>query len=420
MNNPLFQTLKNRSFFFLWISEVFSQIAMNTMNFILILVAFSITNSNTAVSGIVLSFTLPAIFFGILAGILVDRWNKKYVLFGTNAIRAVLLIVLAFSHTNLLSLYVLTFIVSIITQFFIPAETPMIPNLVKKEQLLPANALFSVALYGSILLSYALSGTVLIFFGPKLVFLLLSIIFFLAALSTFFIKVGKIEKDQDPNVNLKKSIFDELHHTIRLITKVKNLYHAFLLLALSQILILIIAVVGPGFAKQILNITVNAFPLIFITPAVIGMGVGTYILTNYFHKHSKQKSATVGLFLSSVAVFLLPFASRFVSYPYIKSFNTFLPHLLQLNILHFMVILAFILGFSNALIFVPSNTIIQEETSDEVRGKIYGALNTVVSLVSLLPVAIVGSLADVVGVGTVLTVVAISIALIGLIRLFIA
>src|SRR5579872_6703653 len=107
MNNSLFATLKNRSFFFLWLAEVFSQIAMNMMNFILILVAFSLTNSNTAVSGIVLSFTIPAIFFGILAGVFVDRWNKKYVLFATNAIRVFLLVVLAFAHTNLVGLYAL-------------------------------------------------------------------------------------------------------------------------------------------------------------------------------------------------------------------------------------------------------------------------------------------------------------------------
>src|SRR5579872_5283402 len=135
MNNSLFATLKNRSFFFLWLAEVFSQIAMNTMNFILILVAFSLTNSNTAVSGIVLSFTIPAIFFGILAGIFVDRWNKKYVLFVANALRALLLFVLSFIHSNLFGLYLLTFLISIITQFFIPAETPMIPLIVKKEQL---------------------------------------------------------------------------------------------------------------------------------------------------------------------------------------------------------------------------------------------------------------------------------------------
>lgn len=405
MDNRLFSTLKNRSFLFLWLAEVFSQVAMNMMNFVLLLVAFSLTNSNTAVSGIVLSFTIPAIFFGILAGIFVDRWNKKYVLFATNAIRAALLIILAFAHTNLLGLYTLTFIISIITQFFIPAETPMIPLLVKKDQLLSANALFSIALYGSILFSYALSGPILLLLGSRNAFFLLGGIFILGACSSLFIHSHTTKKSFTvPAREIKESMISEIQNTLSIIVKVKNLYHAFLLLALSQILTLIIAVIGPGFAEHILHIPINAFPLLFVTPAVIGMGVGTFILTNYFHTISKQKSATIGLFISSVAVFLLPFAGRFTSHA---------------NNLHVMLLLAFVLGMANALIFVPSNTIVQEETSDEIRGKIYGALNAIVSLLSLVPVILVGSLADAIGVGTVLTIVAICIAGIGVVRLFI-
>lgn len=418
MSNNLLYTLKNRSFFFLWLAEIFSQIAMNMMNFILILVAFSLTNSNTAVSGIVLSFTIPAIFFGILAGIFVDRWNKRTVLLVTNVLRVVLLVVLAFAHTNLFGLYTLTFITSIVTQFFIPAETPMIPLLVKKDQLLAANALFGIALYGSVMVAYALSGPFLILFAAKNAFIALAGIFFLAAISVTFIRVSgpKTKDDTLP----KLTFAEEIRETVKLIAKVRNLSHSFLLLALAQILILIIAVVGPGFAEQVLHISIDSFPLLFVTPAVIGMGVGTFLLTNYFHNFPKQKSATIGLFLSAVAVFLLPYGSQVSSRSFVQLLNTYLPHIIQVNILHFMVVLAFILGFANALIFVPSNTIIQEETSDEVRGKIYGALNTVVSLLSLLPVAVVGSLADIFGVPMVLTVVAICIAIIGVIRLVIA
>lgn len=415
----MFTALQNRSFFFLWLAEVFSQIAMNMMNFILILVAFSLTNSNTAVSGTVLAFTIPAIFFGILAGVFVDRWSKKKVLFWTNALRVGLLILLAFSHTNLVALYVLTFVISIITQFFIPAETPMIPLLVKKEHLLAANSLFSIALYGSLLIAYALSGPFLIFFGARSAFIILAGIYLLASLSVLFIKTPLAKKKLDTG-DLRVTIAGELHATLKLIAKVKNLYHSFLLLALAQILILIIAVIGPGFAQQILHISIDTFPLFFVTPAVIGMGAGIYLLANVFHRFSKQQSATIGLFISASAIFLLPFAAQIGKWQLIHSLNSMLPHVLQLTTLHFMVVLAFILGIANALIFVPSNTIIQEETSDEVRGKIYGTLNTVVSLLSLLPVAIAGSLADIFGVGTVLMVVSVGIALIGIIRLIIA
>ncbi|HET9946942.1 MAG TPA: MFS transporter, partial [Patescibacteria group bacterium] len=125
-----------------------------------------------------------------------------------------------------------------------------------------------------------------------------------------------------------------------------------------------------------------------------------------------------GLFLTAVALFLLPYGSKVTSREFVRDINIYLPHFLKINNLHIMVVLAFVMGIANALVFVPSNTIVQEETSDEVRGKVYGALNTVVSLVSLVPVILVGSLADIFGVAVVLTVLAIGVVLIGVGRLF--
>src|SRR3989338_810278 len=108
MNNRLLRVLSIRPFFNLWMAEIFSQIAFNMMNFILIVVAFDLTHSNTAVSGIVLSFTIPAILFGVFAGSFVDKRDKKTILVWTNLLRAILLFVLAFFHTNIFLLYVLT------------------------------------------------------------------------------------------------------------------------------------------------------------------------------------------------------------------------------------------------------------------------------------------------------------------------
>jgi MFS family permease len=419
MQNPFLQALANRSFFFLWLSEIFSQIAMNMMNFILILVAFSITNSNTAVSGIVLSFTIPAVLFGLIAGVFVDRWNKKKVLIVTNLLRFLLLLLLVAFHNNLAMLYAITFVVSIVTQFFIPAETPIIPVIVKKHLLLSANALFGFALYGSILIAYALSGPFLLLFGSTNAFFLLAIFFLLSSGFIFLVREPKSEKPVSKNILITKSIKEEIKNAISTIIKIGDVSHAFSLLIVAQILIMVISVLGPGFATHILGIKVEQFPIVFVTPAAIGMAVGAILVTNFLHRFSRHKSATLGLFVSAFAFFLMPFGSRVASRDFIHVLNFYLPHFLQVNILHIMVVLAFILGMSNALIFVPSNTLIQEQTSDEMRGKIYGALNSSASLLAILPVVLVGSLADVFGVGTVLIILGIIVSCLGVVRLFI-
>ena len=88
MANPFLKVLSISSFSYLLISEFFSQFAMNLLNFILLIVVYQISGSNIAVAGVVLSFTLPSILFGIIAGVYVDKWNKKHVLVYTNVLRA--------------------------------------------------------------------------------------------------------------------------------------------------------------------------------------------------------------------------------------------------------------------------------------------------------------------------------------------
>src|SRR5437667_1482794 len=127
MKTNILRALSEKSFFNLWFGEVFTQIAVNLFNFFLILIVFKQTHSNTAVSGVVISFTVPAIIFGSIAGVLVDRWNKKQVLVVTNIVKAVLLIILVFYLNNLFIIYLISFLVAILTQFFIPAESPIIP-----------------------------------------------------------------------------------------------------------------------------------------------------------------------------------------------------------------------------------------------------------------------------------------------------
>ncbi|MFH1833276.1 MAG: MFS transporter [Candidatus Levyibacteriota bacterium] len=408
-NNHLLCALFNKRFSLLWIAEVFSQVGFNMMNFILIIVAFKISNSNTAVSGIVLSFTLPAVIFGILAGVYVDRWNKRNVLFITNIVRAMLLIILAFLHSNLFFIYLLSFAMSIVTQFFIPAETPMIPLVVKKKLLLSANALFGMGIYGSILVAYALSGPFLIFFGSRNVFIVLAVLFFIAAFAISFLKAPKIKKVKEEAMSLKLDFGRELRSSFSLIAKTKEIYHSLFLLTLSQVLILLFAVVGPGFAHQVLGINVEEFPLVLVTPAALGMVVGAIIIANFFHDFSREKMANIGVMLGGLSILFLPYGSKVTSREIVQTINDYLPHIFTINILHIMVFLAFVLGFANALIFVPSNTLLQEKTSDEIRGKIYGVLNSLVGISSFLPVIIVGELSDIFGVGRVLTGIGISL-----------
>lgn len=414
MKNPIIKVLSVPSFSFLLLSEFFSQVAMNLFNFTLLIVVFSIANSNTAVSGVVLSFMLPALLFGILAGVYVDRWNKKNALFITNLLRAAFTIPLIFLYKDLIPVYVLSFIVSTITQFYIPAETPIIPLLVRKELLLSANALFSMIFFGSILIAYAISGPLVLILGKSNVFLFLTVFFILSAFFAYLIKVGKSDKTIADAKRV--GLFRDAVDAFTLMVKTKKIYQALFLMTFLQTLILVIAAIGPGYARDILRIRVEEFSVLFVVPAVFGMGIGAVLVGNFLHTKPKHFITKIGLVILGLAILIFPYGSRVASRDFVQALNTYLPQMFVINNIHVMMFLAVVLGFAFALVFIPSNTIIQEETTDEFRGKVYGALNTMVGAFSIIPVLAVGSLADIFGVGKVLTSIGIIVLVIALAR----
>lgn len=418
--NLILKTLRIRSFLYLILSEFFSQFSMNLFNFALLIVVFRVSESNSAVSGVVIAFTLPSLIFGILAGVLVDRWNKKKVLLITNILRALLVFPLFYFYNNLAIIYIVTFGVSMVTQFFIPAETPIIPLLVKRKLLLSANALFGMGIYASIFLAYALSGPILFFLGERNIFIGLAALFVIAGFFASIIKVSKSRIEPKKVIDFPPlTLKQELKIMMDVIYKTKALSHALFSLTLSQVLIFVLAVVGPGYAKDVLNIPVENFPILFVTPAIIGVALGALIIGSFLHNFSKATLTKFGMFLLGVSIMLLPYGSKFESREFVQLINLYLPSLLTINVLHIMFVLAFVLGFATAFIFVPANTILQEETNDESRGKIYGVLNTLIGITSIIPVVLVGGLADIIGVKSVITGVGISVIILALTRTFI-
>lgn len=421
IRSHIFDAFNEKSFVLLWLGEVFTQISVNLFNFFLLLVVYSLTRSNTAVAGVVLSYTIPAILFGVVAGVYVDRWPKKRVMYIVNLIRAGFLILLIFFHSNLFVIYSLSFLISVLTQFFIPAESPMIPLVVRKKYLFSANALFGMGLYGSILLAYILSGPLLLHFGKTSVLLLLAILMLIGAFFIYTIRLPK-SKNKFSNSLLyirKRGIVVEVKDALRVMTRTKVIRNSLFLLSLSQVMILVVSVLAPGYASQILKIKIEDFPLLFVAPAALGVVVAAVIIVNKFHSASKEKMATVGLILSGLAMLFLPYCSKFASREIVITINSYLPYFFQITVRDLLVVTAFVLGVSNALVFVPSNTLLQEKTTDELRGKIYGALNMIVGVLSLLPVLLVGSLSDILGISFVVTCIGIVILILGVYRIFV-
>lgn len=412
------EILLKRPFLFLWFAQIFSQLAFNMMNFILILLVFEKTSSNTAVSGLVISFTLPALFFGMLAGIYVDRRNKKSILLFTNFFRGALTLLFFFVRESLGPIFLLAFFISSLTQFFIPAEASSIPQIVNKKFLIYANSLFAITLNGSILLGYVLAGPLLKIFGFGRTFLFAASLYLLAALFIFLlptIGVGrKLAFSDFFGINSFNRAIFRLREIYQLLRKIKEIFFAIIFLTISQGLILVLATLLPGYATTVLGIEATDISLVILTPATVGMVLGSILLIRFGKGISGQILVNLGIIVSGIILSVLPFISRFTSKYFILSLNQYLPGILEIDVVHVVIALLFMAGLANSLIVVISNTTIQGSAQKQFIGRAYGIVIALSAAFSLFPVILAGGLADVFGVKTVLMIIGGLLILLGL------
>ena len=152
------QVLRNPRFLSLFGSQILTQVGGNAVLFGLTVTVFGLTDSSTAVSVLLLTFLVPAVVFGAVAGVFVDMFDRRQILVWSNFLRAGLYLLLLIFPDQLLVIYAVTALVATLTTFFGPAEAAMIPVVVKREQLLTANSFFILMLQASFVIGFALLG----------------------------------------------------------------------------------------------------------------------------------------------------------------------------------------------------------------------------------------------------------------------
>lgn len=401
------------------LSVLFSQLAYNMMLLVLIFLIYFLTSSSLSVSLLILFMLVPQIFLSFLGGVVADVKNKKTILIYGNVLRGVFLLLLFFNTKSVFLVYVVTIATSIVTQFYVPAESPLIPKLVKKEHLLAANSIFGISLFGSILISYVLAGPLIGVLGRSGIFLLLSALFFISGFLAYLMpaRVEYLSIAAESIIKIKRSFRQEFRESLSILRKTGRVGGAFFLLTSSQVIILIIATLIPGFAKTILGVAAEDLSLYLFAPAALGTVVAALGISTLWRNVREDTLMDIGVLGSGLILCLFPFTPRLLSGNFIYTANPFLPNLLKINGVHVTVFLSFLAGLSNAFIFVPSQALIQDLIPENFRSKIYGLLFALIGVFSLVPIIVAGTVADIFGVGAVLVGVGIVILLLGAVRI---
>ncbi|MBW4578636.1 MAG: MFS transporter [Tildeniella nuda ZEHNDER 1965/U140] len=399
-----FPVLKNRNFLILWSGQVFSQLADKVYLVLMIaLIASRFQSGDQSISGwvssIMIAFTIPAVLFGSIAGVFVDRWSKKTVLVLTNLLRGGLvfalppLLWLSKGWSPLAGLPVgfcvllgITFLVSTLTQFFAPAEQSTLPLVVERRHLLSANSLYTTTMMASVIIGFAVGepllaladtlisklGWTAIGLGKELV---VASGYTIAGVILLLLRTG------EKNLNVAAStvegtetsvetphVWQDIRDGLRFLAEQGRVRSALIQLVILFSVFAALAVLSVRLAEVTPEIKSSQFGFLLAMGGV-GMAIGATFIGQFGQRFPHALLSLVGS---------LGMAASLIGIS--LSVTRLVPTLL---------LIAALGGFA-AIVGVPMQTAIQEETPEAMRGKVFGLQNNAINIALSLPLALAG------------------------------
>jgi len=382
--NDYQKLFRNKNFLALWSSQFFSQVALHTMNFLVILLVFQKTSSTLATSMVWLVYILPAILIGPLAAAYVDLIDKKRLLIFTNVAQALLIAGFAFVYAQYLFLaYAVVLLYSLLNQFYTPAEIASLPMIVKKEFLPQANGLFLATYQLGLVVGAGVSGVIGEALGFRNAFLIAAAALALAYFAVNFLPELKSQKNiQDDMKQNIKDYLGDVWEGVAFIKNHKKIWVPFVTIAGLQVGLAIVFTNLPAIAKQIIRINPNYAGIYIVGPAGLGAVVGILSVPRALKAKTKKQLAKTALGILSVG---LIFAALVI------------PSLPQNISLPLSIIMFAVAGVSFIGIFIPAQTFLQEQTPKQMMGRVFGNSWFITTVATIFPLMFSASITEIFG-----------------------
>ena len=409
------RVLANPRFLALFGSQILTQVGGNMVLFGLTVSVFGLTDSSTSVSVLLLTFLVPAVVFGAIAGVFVDMFDRRRILISTNLARGGLYLLLAFFSDQLAVIYIVTAIVATLTTFFAPAEAAMIPLVVKREQLMTANSLFILALQASFVVGFAVLGPLAqTVFGTELLIIIVAAAYGLAGLLCWILPSAPPSVASRASLASARSAvastFAQLREGLAYIRDHHNVFWSLTYLAMVASLIGVLGVLGPDFAKNVLGLEEGDLVVVLL-PLGAGLISGIVVLNLIGKYLPRRRLIEGGMIALAVALVILGLVQDLWALRNGEDSTA---------LLAVVVVVGFVAGVCYAFVAVPAQTSLQEELPPDVRGRVFGVLNMLVSLASFVPIIIVGPLADFVSAAAVIVTFAVIVGAVGVLSVIFA
>lgn len=404
------EVLKNRDFFFLWLGQIISQLGDRLDQMALIAFVYLRAPGSTLEIAKILSFTIiPVFLIGPLAGVYVDRWDRRRTMYVCDFLRAGLVLIIPlflFYTKGLAPIYLIIFIVFCIGRFFVPAKLSIVPDLVKKQDLLMANSLVNTTGMIAAILGFGISGVLVEWLGVRSGFYLDSLSFLISGSlillitkkSTHLVNFKKVS--QEIVEVIKKSVLQEIKEGIFYFLKKKDIRFTAAIIFILWSALGAVYVVLIVFVQKTLHSATKDLGLLIMFLG-IGLFSGSLIYGRFGQRISHYKTIFSSLVLSGIM--LVCFALGLYRYPYFFT----------------AAFLAYLLGLFISPIMIATNTIIHNVSANDMMGKIFSSVEIVMHLGFLLFMFASSLLAERFSHVLILVVVGIAFVILGIINLII-
>jgi MFS family permease len=445
--------VSNHLFLRLWIAQVISQTIMNASNYgLIVLVATQSSHSNFATSLSIVAFALPAAIFAPIAGVLVDRFNRRSVLWVSNLLRAVAAVAFAGSlylkeigviQSAVVPALLLSLLTATIGQFFAPAEGASIPLLVHRDELVNALSLFNITFtisqalgimvlgpavflftptsisIGGLTLAHASSATESLF-KTEMLFLVVAILYVVCIGLVLSIPKARLQgevasrthKRLLPESNQLRSIWLGIREAGTFVGHDRRLLISILQLCMGGVIVAIVSAIAPNFVLAFFNQQPDHMVLVLF-PAGVGLVLGSAFTPTLVHRVRYVRTIMIGLICLAMSIALLTLlrAIALMVHPPANSQDGTWVTWWYLGL---AILLTFFIGVSLNFVSVPTQTTMQARSPDWIKGRVLALQSMLQNGLNVLVLPLIGITADILGIPVALDLLAVAILITGL------
>jgi MFS family permease len=406
--------LKKRNFLRLWLAQLISMTILNASNYGLLVLIEEITGSTTLVGLAIICFSAPALIIGAPAGVFVDRRNKRRVLFYSNCLRAIatfgFVISLLINRQELIPIYLLTFLIASIGQFFAPAEGASIPLLVDEKELTSALSLFNITFILSQAIGFILLAPIILSLLPTfytfkipiypvdMLYAIIGVLYLVCALLIALIPPKNFTETRhdykepigNQSLGAIHNVWNEVREGWSFIRHNKQLFLAVIQLSFAGVLLLVIGELATPLVTKLFKLPASAMAIVF-APAGIGLVLGSFFMPRILHRLGKSRAIFSGSIALASTIVLLPLSTLLA--------NFMERHGLSSTPIYLGVapLLMFLAGVGIDFINIPAQTAVQEYTPEWIKGRVLALQLMLLNACSIPVILFVGAFADAFG-----------------------